>query len=36
MNRRNFIKSGAVGALGVTGLVMGNSERLIISRPTPT
>lgn len=36
MNRRNFIKAGAVGALGVTGQAMGHSEGLIISRPTPT
>jgi protocatechuate 3,4-dioxygenase beta subunit len=36
MKRRNFIKVGAVGALGITSQAMGHGESLKINRPTPT
>ncbi len=36
MNRRNLLKAGAVGALGVASQAIGNNERSVLGQPTPT
>lgn len=36
MDRRSFLKTGTIGAWGVAGQAMGNSENLVLSQPTPT
>lgn len=36
MNRRNFLKTGALGTLGVAGQAIGNNQSLMLSQPTPT
>ena len=35
MNRSDFLKTGALGTLGVAGQAIGNNERLMLSQPTP-